>query len=104
VASTLLFVAILIKGFFFVGQTVRQIPESSPHSQFMIWAIGGSLFAHVITFISVSYFDQSVIFIYLTLATISSAWSATVPYGTIAVTVDNEQPYTNPVERLSIGR
>lgn len=104
VASTLLFVAILIKGFFFVGQTVRQIPESSPHSQFMIWAIGGSLFAHAITFISVSYFDQSVIFIYLTLATISSAWSATVPLETIHAAADIEQRFTDSEERMNIVR
>ena len=36
----LLFIAILAKGFSFVGQTLRQMPESSPQSRFMIWALG----------------------------------------------------------------
>ena len=71
----LLFMAVLVKGFSFVGQTLRQMPQLSPHSQFMIWALGSSLFAHAVTFISVSYFDQSFLFLYLTLAAIGSAWS-----------------------------
>ena len=72
----LLFIAILAKGFSYVGQTLRQMPESSPQSRFMIWALGASLFAHAATFISVSYFDQSFVFIYLTLAAIrlSPVW------------------------------
>ncbi len=68
----LLFIAILAKGFSYVGQTLRQMPESSPQSRFMVWALGAMLFAHAATFISVSYFDQSFVFIYLTLAAISS--------------------------------
>ena len=72
-----LFIAVLVKGFSFVGQTLRQMSELSLHSQFMVWAIGASLFAHATTFISVSYFDQSFVFIYLTLAAIGSVWSGT---------------------------
>ena len=74
----LLFIAVLATGFSFVGRTLRQMPELSPQSQFMIWALGVSLFAHSITFISVSYFDQSFVFIYLSLAVIGSTWSGTV--------------------------
>lgn len=71
----LLFIAVLAVGFSFVGRTLRQMPELSPQSRFMIWALGASLFAHSVTFISVSYFDQSFVFIYLTLAVIGSVWS-----------------------------
>ena len=74
----LLFIAVLATGFSFVGRTLRQMAELSPQSQFMIWALGASLFAHSITFISVSYFDQSFVFIYLSLAVIGSTWSGTV--------------------------
>ena len=74
----LLFIAILAMGFSFVGRTLRQMPELPAQSQFMIWALGVSLFAHSITFISVSYFDQSFVFIYLSLAVIGSTWSGTV--------------------------
>jgi hypothetical protein len=72
----LLFIAILAKGFSFVGQTLRQSPNLPSTSRFMIWALGASLFSHTATFISVSYFDQSFVFIYLNLAVI-----ATVRYG-----------------------
>jgi hypothetical protein len=66
----LLWIVILIKGFSCVSQTLRQAPPLSPESQFMMWALGASLFSHASTFISVSYFDQSFVFIYLTLAAI----------------------------------
>lgn len=71
----ILFIIILAKGFAFVGQTLRRSAGLPPKSQFMVWALGASLFAHAVTFISVSYFDQSFLFIYLTLALISSTWS-----------------------------
>jgi len=74
----LLFIAVLAMGFSFVGRTLRMTPELPPLSQFMIWALGASLFTHSVTFISVSYFDQSVVFIYLTLAVIGSVRSGTV--------------------------
>jgi hypothetical protein len=66
----LLWIAILVKGFSFVGQTLRQASPLPPESRFMMWALGASLFSHAATFISVSYFDQSFVFIYLTLAAI----------------------------------
>jgi hypothetical protein len=71
-----LFIAVLAKGFSFVGQTLRERPELSPQSMFMFWALGASLFAHATTFISVAYFDQSFVFLYLTLACMGSIESA----------------------------
>jgi hypothetical protein len=77
----LLFIAILAKAFSFIGRTVRQMPELSQQSGLMAWALGASLFAHSVTFVSVSYFDQSVVFLYLTLALIGSVSSGTVREG-----------------------
>jgi len=74
----LLFIAVLARGFSFVGQTLRQDSSLSPQTGFMVWALGASLFAHTMSFISVSYFDQSFVFIYLTLAAISSVYSTQV--------------------------
>ncbi len=74
----LLFVAQLAIGFHLIGRALKELPEVSFRSRFMIWALGTSLFAHSAAFISVSYFDQSVVFIYLTLAAIGSAWSGMV--------------------------
>ena len=73
----LLFIGVLVSGFSFIGRILRK-PELSSQSQFMIWVFGASLFAHSITFVSVSYFDQSVLFFYLTLAVIGSVWSGVI--------------------------
>ncbi|MBS0150538.1 MAG: hypothetical protein JSR31_06320 [Nitrospira sp.] len=70
-----LFIAVLATAFSLIGRTLRQTPKLSLQSQFMIWALGASLFAHSATFVSVTYFDQSVVFIYLTLALIGSVGS-----------------------------
>jgi hypothetical protein len=75
----LLFIAILFKGFCFVGQAQRRSSELSVESRFMFWALGSALFTHTVTSISVSYFDQSFLFIYLTLAAIGCAHAAAIP-------------------------
>lgn len=72
----LLFIATLGKGFSLVGKTLQQASDMPQDNRFMVWSLGASLFAHAVTFISVSYFDQSFLFIYLTLAAIGSAWSS----------------------------
>jgi len=73
-----LFIGTLIKGFSFVGGALRWLSKGSLQHQFTCWALGASLFAHATTFVSVSYFDQSFVFLYLILAAIGSAWSGTV--------------------------
>ena len=68
----LLFVAALIVGFSFVGRAV-QVYEGAPfEKQFMIWTLGAILFGHAVTFLSVSYFDQSIVFFLLVLSAIGS--------------------------------
>ena len=67
-----LFIGLLATGFVYVGRRVR-LRKMRRKDRFMMWALGSALFAHATTFISVSYFDQSVLFIYLTLAAIGSA-------------------------------
>ena len=47
-------------------------PEAPDQEQFLIWCLGSILFSHAATMISVSYFDQSVFFLYLVLAAIGS--------------------------------
>lgn len=76
----LLFIAVIAKGFSFVGMTLREATGLDLNSRFMLWALGASLFAQTVTFVSVSYFDQSFIFLYLVLAAIGSARSATVMF------------------------
>jgi len=94
-----LFIIVLAKGFSGVAKA-QQATHLSPDSQFMLWAIGSSLFAHAATFFSVSYFDQSFVFLYLTLGSIGSAWSAAIR--TEALT---GSPTQRPIiEVTSVGR
>ena len=74
--ATFLFVSLLVTGFAFVGRIVRFGEGLTPEQRFFVWTLGAALFAHVATCISVSYFDQSVFFIYLTLAGIASSYQA----------------------------
>jgi uncharacterized integral membrane protein len=69
----LLFIGVLGRGFAMVGKAVAQPRTDSTLPPFASWALGCALFAHAATFVSISYFDQSVIFLYLTLGAISAA-------------------------------
>lgn len=71
-----LFIALLACGFSCTGKTVRV--KIAPRERFLAWALGAVLFAHATTFISVSYFDQSVLFLYVVLAAAGSVASAAV--------------------------
>lgn len=75
----LLHICILITGFVYVGKTIKNTENTHQEAPFFFWAIGAALFSHAATGISVSYFDQSYIFLYMTLAIISSSWSVTRP-------------------------
>jgi hypothetical protein len=70
---TMLLITIFYIGFSLVGEALRQSTGLSKESRFYLWALGATLFAHAATCISVCYFDQSFIFLYLTFAAIGSA-------------------------------
>lgn len=67
-----LFIGILIAAFVSVSKALRLKACSPVQEQFLIWTLGCILFAQVATMMSVSYFDQSVFFLYLPLAAIAS--------------------------------
>jgi hypothetical protein len=54
------------------------VERSSDAAAFSVWACGCGLFSHAVTGISISYFDQSMLFFWLNLATAGSM-SAGVP-------------------------
>jgi hypothetical protein len=73
IALLVLFVWLLATAFQYVGRTVHEAPDgTSADVGFLAWALGSSLFAHTATFVSVSYFDQSFVMLYLTLAAIAA--------------------------------
>lgn len=71
----MLFISVLIAGFISVGRALR-LKENQPEEQFLVWTLGAILFAHAATMVSVSYFDQSIVFLYLVLAAIGSVHAA----------------------------
>jgi hypothetical protein len=68
----LIFVGVLIIAFAEIGKALQRYKEEPVGEQFMIWTLGSILFGHATTFMSVSYFDQSFVFLYLILAIIGS--------------------------------
>jgi hypothetical protein len=74
----LLFIAILFKGFSIVGQTLKQGKGLTRDSRLIIWVVGSSLFAHAVTFLGISSYDQSSLFLYLTLAAIGAIKSMSI--------------------------
>jgi hypothetical protein len=71
------FIAILCIAFKFVGKTLVPYSGASDAARFRMWLFGSILFAHSVTWLSVSYFDQSIIFVYFVLAAIASSRFAT---------------------------
>ena len=99
----LLFIFILVKGFSYVGQAVTSGNNQEPGSQFFYWALGASLFANAAAMVSVSYFDQSFVFLYLTLAVVCSTWSAVVPSAAIhGTTVGNRLSTTSEMQPTAV--
>lgn len=63
-----LFITAIVFSFKYVGFGVK----NSNDLAFFFWVFGSSLFAHVVTFFSIAYFDQSIVFFYMLLAQISN--------------------------------
>ena len=67
----LLFLSIIVYGFKYVGKGRRT--ATSRKDALFVWSLGGSLFAHVMGFFGISYFDQTIVAWYALLALISAA-------------------------------
>jgi hypothetical protein len=66
----LLFIAVIWAAFTAVGRALEATEEGPAEQQFLIWGLGATLFGHATNFVSVSYYDQTIVFFYLLLATI----------------------------------
>lgn len=94
VITMMLFIWIIVRCFRAVGLSLRAAElRESRYRQFTVWALGAALFAHTITYLSVSYFDQNIVNWYLLLAMISSVNGSlvTAPRRSRATTAE---PYT----------
>jgi len=70
--STILFIWILWTAFCYLGEMLKRSYKVSMETAWFLWCIGCSLLANVATMISVSYFDQSYLFLYLVIAMVGS--------------------------------
>ncbi len=68
----ILFIIIIVSGFSGIGNALNSLKEEPFAVRFMPWAMGASLFAHSVAFISVAYFDQLSVFWNLLLTMISA--------------------------------
>jgi hypothetical protein len=96
--AMILFMLQIMKGFSYAGKTIRYYLESNGYDStaFVVWSLGASLFVHAVSCISVSYFDQSFIFLYLGLAAINSAWSEAMAQAPLSPVTGEEGHSTAP--------
>ena len=70
-----LFVLIIVLCFRDLGKSLQVMENESIVIRITLWSMGVVLFAHVVSFISVSYYDQTIVFWFLLLSMISTATS-----------------------------
>jgi hypothetical protein len=69
-------IAVLVVCFRWVGVIWRIEIHKDASDAFLVWCLGAGLFTHAITSVSVSYFDQSLVFFWMNIAIISSMHAA----------------------------
>ena len=71
------FIAIIVFGFKYIGKARRGAARNgNKNSALFAWALGAGLFANVVAFLGISYFDQSIVGWYALLAMISASYVA----------------------------
>jgi hypothetical protein len=72
VISLILFIFIIIYCFKRIGVSLQLMKNVVIDEKMILWTLGVAVFAHIISFMSVSYFDQIIVFWYMVVAVISS--------------------------------
>ncbi len=67
----ILFMAVIVYGFQYLGKAIRTVGNRK--QQILLWALGAALFANVVAFGGISYWDQTQVVWYGLLAAISAA-------------------------------
>jgi hypothetical protein len=91
------FVVTIVLAFKYIG-AARRAAEGNKQEELFTWALGASLFANVIAFIGISYFDQTVVGWYAVLAMICAV-SLPARQGQLA-----PAPATTKIEGRVLGR
>jgi hypothetical protein len=69
----LIFIIIIVKCFKALGMVMSDMPDEYISDKILLWSMGAALLGHASSFISVSYFDQTIAFYYLLIAMIVTA-------------------------------
>jgi len=93
----LLLLAILVCGFKYLGRALRRRGKDKPQALFL-WGLGSALFANVVAFFGISYFDQTIAAWYGLLAIISVAAPAVKKTATLPATRDTVRENFEPAE------
>jgi hypothetical protein len=67
-----LFIFIIVICFKTIGKSVHMLKNKAVFLPFQVWSIGACLLVHVVTFFSITYFDQMIVFWYMVLAFIAA--------------------------------
>jgi hypothetical protein len=74
-----------------LGARIRVVRKAKQPNEFLLWCVGCALFAHTLTFFTISYFDQLYVFFYAVIAAITPLISA-------RISVRAQQPKTREEE------
>ena len=92
-----LFIMIVVFSFNIIGKKIKAITDAP--SQKKLWALGSALFANVVGFLGISYWDQMIFFWFLLLALITSAC---LIHGEKDITVDKVSKKFKEGQRSSL--
>jgi hypothetical protein len=87
--TMIIFIVIIVLGFKMVGRTVRIIGNEDFPVGILVWSMGAALFAHSVSFISVSYFDQIQVFWFFLMAAISISADFVAEYSPFRIMAPN---------------
>jgi hypothetical protein len=71
--SLILFIWVIVRCYRYLGLALQRVRGVHPDAEMLLWSFGAALYATIVNFFSVSYFDQIYIIWYLLLAVIASA-------------------------------
>jgi hypothetical protein len=97
--TMLLFIIVIINCFRIIGLSLKMMDEISLAEKILVWSLGASLFAHVVSFLSVPYFDQIIVIWFLLLAMISCVGDSLNIQGSAIITKNKDE---RPLDNLAL--
>ena len=100
--SVFLFLGIIVMVFKEVGARREEVRDDVS-KEFIVWSFGVMFWAHCVSFVGISYFDQTKVLWYFSLAMLASLRLVTEPQEAVTATVPNENLAPNNVVTVNSG-